>query len=482
MQIDEGVIRSVVQEVLDALERTGAAGSVGPTIITPGSAPKGPLPPGVFENVDDAVAAARRAHEQLIGLTLERRKEIIAALRRAGLTHAAELARRTVEETKLGRVEDKIAKFKVVAEKTPGPEILEPRAVTGDHGLTVTELAPFGVCVAVTPVTHPVPTLLNNAISMVSAGNGVVFNAHPASKGVFADAIGLFNRAIQDAGGPPNLLTCVKEPTIETGQALFHHKGVNLILVTGGPGVVKEALRAPKRAICAGPGNPPVVVDETADISRAARDIIVGGSFDNNVLCTAEKEIFVVGSVADQLIHEMLQRGCVQLTPVQIDALARVAFDHTDGGHPRVSRDLVGRCADVLGRAIGLEVPPSTRLLIGETSFDHVFVQGEQLMPFMPIVRVRDVHEAIDKAIAAEHGFRHTCMIHSKNIEHMHIFAKRANCSIFVKNGPNLAGLGAGGEGYTSFSIAGTTGEGITTARTFSRERRCALVDYFRIV
>jgi acyl-CoA reductase-like NAD-dependent aldehyde dehydrogenase len=387
-----------------------------------------------------------------------------------------------VRETGMGRVDHKERKFELVARKTPGIEILRPECFTGDRGMTVDELAPFGVVAAVTPRTHPAPTLVNNAISLLAAGNSAVFNAHPASKGVFAYAVEGLNEAIRAAGGPANLISCIGSPTIETGQALFAQRGVALILVTGGPGVVREALRAPKRAICAGPGNPPVVVDETADLGKAAASIVDGGAFDNNVLCIGEKQVLAVDAIVDRLIDELVDRGCRAIGAREIERLTQTVFARDERGRPTPRPEWMGRDAAVMARAIGVEARGDPPLLVGETPFDHPFVQREQMMPFMPIVRCRNAEEAIDRAIESEHGYRHTAVIHSLDIRRLHDFARRARTTILVKNGSSAAGLASGGEGTTSFSIAGTTGEGLTTARTFTRPRRCTLVDYFRIV
>jgi acyl-CoA reductase-like NAD-dependent aldehyde dehydrogenase len=382
----------------------------------------------------------------------------------------------------MGRVPHKIQKFEVVARETPGVEDLQQTAWSGDHGLTVVEMAPFGVVAAVTPSTHPVPTTVNNAISLISAGNSAVFAPHPRAKNISAVGIQLLNRAIVSAGGPPNLLVSTHEPTIESAQALFTHNDVDLLLVTGGGGVVSAAMQAPKRAICAGPGNPPVVVDETADLVKAAADTVAGGAFDNNILCIGEKEVFVVQTVADEFKRNVLANNCFELDRGQIEKLTQTAFPTDAQGNWGMNRDLVGRNASVLADAIGVSVPVETEMLIGEVEFGHPFVMREQMMPFLPIVRVPDVNTGIDMAIEAEHDYKHTAVMHSKNVENMTNMARKCKCTLFIKNGPSTAGLGAGGEGYTSFSIATPTGEGVTSARTFTRQRRCTLVDFFRIV
>ena len=492
-QINESDIRGVVENVLkrimngDAQVAPGAAKTVSPSPAQPQTSVRRSssnirFGRGTFETVDQAVDAAAEAFRVLNASTIEQRNKIIGAIRKCGKDYARDIAQRTLEETGMGRLEDKVAKTMTAAEGTPGTEDLGTHAWSGDNGLTTVEMAPYGVISAVTPSTHPVPTMINNAISMIAAGNSVVFAPHPGAKNVFLYALGLINDAIVQAGGPDNLLTCVAEPTIEKAQELFYHQGSRLLVVTGGPGVVSAAMKVPKKVIAAGPGNPPVVVDESADISQAVSDIIEGGGFENNILCTAEKEVFVVDRVFDVFMREMANQGMVKLESHQIDALANEAFQRGKGGNPVVNRKYVGRNASVLAEAAGVRVSDDVRLLFGETDANHVFVQEEQMMPFIPIVRVPDVNRAIDLAIEAEGGCLHTAMIHSRNISNMHQMARRVNTTIFVKNGSSLAGLGVGGEGTPTFTIATPTGEGVTTARSFTRSRRCTLKRFFHIV
>ncbi|HCF60649.1 MAG TPA: aldehyde dehydrogenase EutE [Myxococcales bacterium] len=434
---------------------------------------------GIFEDVDSAVAAARDAHEQLLRLDLETRGKMIQAMREVTARNAEDLSRRAVEETKLGRVEDKIQKNLLVAWKTPGIEILRPISYTGDHGLTLIERAPFGVIAGITPTTNPTETILCNAIGMLAGGNTVVFNVHPSAKRVSRYHVEMLNDAIVAAGGPENCICSVAEPTIESSQALMKHKGTRLVVVTGGPAVVKTAMASGKRAICAGPGNPPCVVDETAHIDRAGREIVKSASFDNNVICILEKEIFAVASIADRLKEAMCAHGAYEVKGEAIRRLEKLVVAE-DGAHP--SKDWVGRDAAKIARAAGIDVPEKTRLLLAEVDAMHPFVQAELLMPVMGFVRVPTVDDAIACALQAEHGFGHTATMHSTNIDNLSRMARAVNTSIFVKNGGALAGLGVDGEGYTSFTIASPTGEGITTALSFTRERRCSLKDSFRIV
>jgi acyl-CoA reductase-like NAD-dependent aldehyde dehydrogenase len=484
--MDEREIAEIIERVRGrlAVAGDGRAGTALQAAAELSAADAAELGEGIFASVDEAVAAAGRAFRAFRDHGLAARKEVIESVRRSMLEHAEPLARMAHRETGLGRYEDKAVKNRLVASKAPGPEDLEVQAVSGDAGMMVIEWAPFGVVAAITPVTNPTSTIINNTISIVSAGNAVVFNAHPNARACSAEAIRLINRAIVAAGGPPDLVTGVATPTIDSARALMAHPGVRVLLVTGGPAVVREALRTDKRAITAGPGNPPAVVDQTADIERAARDIIRGASFDNNVVCTDEKVVLVVDSVADHLLRAMGQNGAYLLKEHELRRLERVIFKELgEPGKPGVMNPAwIGQdAARILGE-IGGHPEPAPRLLVADVPRDHSLAWTEQMMPVLPVVRVSTVDQAIDLAVRMEHGFHHTASIHSTNVETITRMARAMNCSIFVANGPNLAGLGGGGEGFTSFSIASPTGDGMTRPRTFSRERRVTVVGAMRIV
>jgi acyl-CoA reductase-like NAD-dependent aldehyde dehydrogenase len=439
---------------------------------------------GVFPTVEAAFAAAREAFQSFQRVPLEKRHAIVESVRQIMREHVEEISKLGVEETGLGRWEDKVKKNLLVTNKTPGPEILRPEAWSGDHGLMITEPAPYGVIGSITPSTNPSETVINNGIGMVSAGNAVVFNAHPSARRVTLRTLSLFNEAVVRAGGPLNLLVTCAEPSIETAQEVMRTKGIRLLVVTGGAGVVQAAFASGKKVIAAGPGNPPVVVDETADIAKAGRDTTASASLDNNIICTSEKETFCVESVIDTLLQEMVKAGCYLMTREQAAAMRQeVLLEDRGPGKPGViRRELIGKSAHVLLARIGVQVGEGVRLAIFKADVDDPLVWTEQLMPVYPVVPVRDCDEGIDLAVRAEHGFGHTASMFSRNIDKLSEMARRINTSIFIKNGPNYAGLGFGGEGYTSFTIASPTGEGLTNARHFSRYRRCTLVDHFRIV
>ncbi|GGK30364.1 aldehyde dehydrogenase [Caldalkalibacillus thermarum] len=450
---------------------------------------------GVFNHMEDAIEASYRAQMEFVKhFQLKDREKIITAIREAVVREKEVLARKVYEETKIGRYEDKVAKHELAALKTPGTEDLKTEAFSGDNGLTIVERAPYGLIGAVTPVTNPTETIINNAIGMLAAGNAVVFNVHPSSKRSCAYAVQLINKAITEAGGPHHLVTMVKEPTLDTLQTLIDSPKVKLLVGTGGPGLVQTLLKSGKKAIGAGAGNPPVIVDDTADLEHAARSIIEGAAFDNNLLCIAEKEVFVLESVADDLIFHMLNHGAYMLGQHEVEQVMAFALEEQGNEqnrgcgfnpqrHYQVSKDWIGQDARLFLEHIGVQPPTEVKLLICDVEFDHPFVQLEQMMPVLPIVRVKTLDEAIEKAVMAEHGNRHTAIMHSKNVDHLTKFARAIQTTLFVKNASSLAGVGYGGEGHTTMTIAGPTGEGVTSAKTFTRERRCVLAEGgFRII
>jgi acyl-CoA reductase-like NAD-dependent aldehyde dehydrogenase len=478
--IDPKQIQQIVENVVARLATEGHAAPARPRPGVPVAPNEIDYSPGmgIFKTLDEAVAAAQRGYEELHRTHLKVRERMIEEMRISLRDNVDLLSEWAVRETGLGRVSDKKIKNRLVIDKTPGPEFLEPLAYSGDDGLMLVERAPYGVIGAITPTTNPTETIICNGIGMVAGCNAVVFNPHPYAKGCCAKTVNLMNEASIRAGGPGNVLTMVAEPTLDTATALMKHKGIRLLVVTGGPGVVQAAMASGKKAICGGPGNPPCVVDETADLDRAGQGAVAGHSLDNNIICTAEKEVIAVDRIADQLKVKMCEHGAFLLPPALLKRLESVVLHD---GHP--NKDWVGKDASKILARIDHPVTGDPRTILVEVdSEQHPFVQNEMLMPVLPLVRVRDVNEGIAMAKRVEHNYRHTAVIYSKNIEALHTMARVMDCSIFVKNAPNFAGLGYGGEGYTSFTIASPTGEGLTTVRNFTRERRCTLKEYFRIV
>ncbi len=433
------------------------------------------------DTAEEAIANAKAAQKELIKLPLEKRGRFIEAMRKAALNNAEYLARLANEETGYGRVPDKIAKNTLAAEKTPGIEDLHAQAFTGDYGLTLVEAAPYGVIGSITPSTNPTSTVINNSISMIAAGNAVVFNPHPAAKRASQEAMRILNEAIVAAGGPCCLITTVKEPTLESGKTIMESRDIPLLSVTGGEAVVSVAMRTGKKVIAAGPGNPPVIVDDTADIKKAAKDIVDGASFDNNVVCIAEKEVFAYATIIDELVAQMQQNGAYLVSGADIDKIVNTVLVKQNDTYV-INRKYVGRNAAVILKDSGVSYTGDPRLVVARVDKNHPFVRTEMLMPVLGICSVKDIDEAVEEALCAEQGRQHSAMIHSTNIKHLTYAAAALNTTVFVKNAPSYAGLGFQAEGYTTLTIATPTGEGLTSAKSFTRARRCVLHGDLRIV
>jgi len=457
MSANEQLIRDIVKEVMAKL-----------TLSSEPAENK-----GVFTDMNDAVEAAKKAQKYIHRMSMDQREHIISNIRRRTMENAELLARMGVEETKMGNVGHKLLKHRLVAENTPGTEDITTTAWSGDRGLTLTEMGPFGVIGAITPCTNPSETILCNTIGMLAGGNTVVFNPHPAAIKTSIFAINLINEASLEAGGPENIACTVAKPTLDTSKIMMKHKDIQLLVATGGTGVVTEVLSSGRRGIGAGAGNPPALVDETADVRKAAEDIINGCTFDNNLPCIAEKEVVALASVTDELIHYMIsEQGCYLISDTEQKKLLDTVFING-----QLNRACVGRDAKTLLHMIGVSVPDNIRCIIFEGPKEHPLIAEELMMPILGIVRATDFEDAVEQSVWLEHGNRHSAHIHSKNVDHITHYAKAIDTAILVKNAPSYAALGFGGEGYCTFTIASRTGEGLTSAKSFTKSRRCVMSD-----
>lgn len=427
---------------------------------------------GVFEDMKDAVTAAQKASETMDKLSMDTKEKIISNIRRKTIEYADIMAQMAVEETGMGNVGDKILKHQLLAEKTPGTEDIQTQVWSGDRGITLVEMGPYGVIASLSPSTNPSETILCNSIGMIAGGNTVVFNPHPGAVKVSNFAVHLVNEASLEAGGPNNIATSVFRPTNDTGDYIMQHDDIELIVATGGPGVVKKILSSGKRGIGAGAGNPPVLVDETADMKQAAKDIVNGAVFDNNLPCIAEKEIVAVDKIVDELVYYLVENGCYVINKDEQDRLMEVVFNNK-----RLNRDLVGKDARTILSKIGVNAPENIRCIIFEGEKDNPLISQELMMPILGIVRAKDIDDAIEKSVWLEHGNRHSAHMHSKNVDNLTRFGKIIDTAIFVKNAPSYAAIGFGGEGFCTYTIASKTGEGLTSARSFTKQRRCVLAD-----
>jgi propionaldehyde dehydrogenase len=464
MEINKDLIKIIAEQVVAQIEKNG--------VSEPTNVSKAGID-GIFEDVNAAVDAAFQAQKELESISLEKRGEMISAIRKIARENVEMLASMELKETGMGNYEHKIAKHFMIIDLTPGIEDILPEVFTGDNGLTLIERRPFGVGGCIVPSTAPSVTVIHNSICMIASGNSAVISPHPGGKNTSLKVVELINQAIKEVGGPENVITTFREASIKNAEVLMKHPKIAFLLATGGPGVVKAVLSSGKKAIGAGAGNPPVLVDETADIPKAAKDIVAGNSFENCIQCIGEKEVLVVDSVADELISEMTKNGAYLLKdPNQIEKLTNLVT--LENGAP--NKKYIGKDAAIILRDMGISVDDDIKNIIYEVPADHITVVEEYLMPILPIVRVKNVDEGIDLAVSIEGGRRHTAVIHSKNVDNMARYAKAISTTILVKNGSSFCGSGMGGEGYTTASIAGPTGEGMTTPRTFTRQQRCALI------
>ena len=458
MPVSESMVQEIVQQVMAKMQIADAPAE---------------KQHGVFKDMNDAIEAAKKSQEIVHKMSMDQREKIISCIRKKIKENAEIMARMGVEETKMGNVGDKILKHHLVADKTPGTEAITTTAWSGDRGLTLVEMGPFGVIGAITPCTNPSETVLCNTMGMLAGGNTVVFNPHPAAVKTSLYAVNLVNEASLEQGGPGNIAVSVENPTLDTSSVMMKHKDIHLLVATGGPGVVTAVLSSGKRGIGAGAGNPPALVDETADIRKAARDIVNGCTFDNNLPCIAEKEVVAVSSIMDELMHYMLtENDCYLASKEEQDKLVEVVLA---GG--KLNRKCVGRDARTLLSMIGVDAPANIRCIIFEGPKEHPLITTELMMPILGIVRARDFEDAVEQAVWLEHGNRHSAHIHSKNVDRITTYAKAIDTAIVVKNGPSYASLGFGSEGYATFTIASRTGEGLTCASTFTKRRRCIMED-----
>src|SRR6266478_728658 len=264
--INETLIRDVVAEVLGRLGQAPARKSA-PAAL-PGGAKEscgcgnghagaqrvGRDKHGVFQDANEACAAAQAGFLQLREKGVAARAKVVEIVKRMTDANAVEWGRIELEETKIGRLDHKIEKLKII-KLVPGVEWLHPDGRSGDHGIMLEEYTPFGVVAAITPSTHSIPTLSGNIVNIVAAGNAVVFNAHPAAAKCAAVAVRAYNEAIYRETGIDNIACIIESPSLDSFKAMCAHEAVRLLCVTGGPGVVQAAMQTGKRAICAGPGN-----------------------------------------------------------------------------------------------------------------------------------------------------------------------------------------------------------------------------------
>ncbi|MYB92228.1 aldehyde dehydrogenase family protein [Candidatus Poribacteria bacterium] len=468
-QIDEKQIEEIVSQVLKTLQQGGST-AVQPTPLSAGASSSSRA--GVFATAAEAIAAAKTAQAAFVKLGFAKRREIIEAIKAVSLANAERLAGLAVQDTNMGNAAHKVMKNEGAVTLSPGVEDLISEAISGDSGTLLIEYVPFGVINSITPTTNPTSTVINHAIIMLSAGNAIVFSPHPNARDCTEETMHVINEAIIKAGAPPNLLTSVANASLRTAKEIMEHPDIAMLVATGGASVVKAALSSGKKTIAAGPGNPPAIIDETADVEEAAKHVIAGTSFDNNLLCIGEKALFVIESVANETVRELTQNGGHLLNASQREALEAVVTEKGES-----NKEYIGKDATTILNAAGITAPAQTVAIVVEVPADHDFVINEYLMPILPVVRCQDFDEALAGAVRAEGGRGHTAVLHTNNTQRMTQFNKAMDCSVTVINAPSYASCGLEGEGFLAMTIAGPTGEGFTRPRTFTRQRRLTIAN-----
>ena len=466
-QIDEKQIEEIVSQVLKTLQQGGST-AVQPTLSTGVSSSRA----GVFATAAEAIAAAKTAQAAFVKLGFAKRREIIEAIKEVSLANAKRLADLAVQDTNMGSAAHKVMKNEGAVTLSPGVDDLLSEAISGDSGTLLIEYVPFGVINSITPTTNPTSTVINHAIVMLSAGNSVVFSPHPNARDCTEETMHVINEAIVKVGAPANLLTSVANASLRTAKEIMEHPDIAMLVATGGASVVKAALSSGKKTIAAGPGNPPAIIDETADVQEAAKHVIAGTSFDNNLLCIGEKALFVIESIADETVRELTQNGGCLLNASQCEALEAVVTEKGES-----NKEYIGKDATTILSAAGITAPAQTVAIVVEVAADHDFVINEYLMPILPVVRCNDFDEALAGAVRAEGGRGHTAVLHTNNTQRITQFNKVMDCSVVVINAPSYASCGLEGEGFLAMTIAGPTGEGFTRPRTFTRQRRLTIAN-----
>ena len=467
-QIDEKQIEEIVSQVLKTLQQGGST-AVPPTLSVGASSSSRA---GVFATAAEAIAAAKTAQAAFVKLEFAKRREIIEAIKAVSLANAERLADLAVQDTNMGNAAHKVMKNEGAVTLSPGVDDLISEAISGDSGTLLIEYVPFGVINSITPTTNPTSTVINHAIIMLSAGNSVVFSPHPNARDCTEETMHVINEAIVKAGAPPNLLTSVANASLRTAKEIMEHPDIAMLVATGGASVVRAALSSGKKTIAAGPGNPPAIIDETADVQEAAKHVIAGTSFDNNLLCIGEKALFVIESVANETVRGLTENGGHLLNASQREALEAVVTENGES-----NKEYIGKDATTILNAAGLTAPAQTVAIVVEVPADHDFVINEYLMPILPVVRCRDFDEALAGAVRAEGGRGHTAVLHTNNTKRITQFNKVMDCSVVVINAPSYASCGLEGEGFLAMTIAGPTGEGFTRPRTFTRQRRLTIAN-----
>ena len=428
--------------------------------------------------IDDLVAKAKVAEEEYLKLDQEQVNSIVKAMAMAGLEHHMELAKLAVEETRRGIYEDKITKNMFATEyiyhsikydKTVG--------VIGENEEEgYCEIAePVGIIAGVTPVTNPTSTTMFKSLIAAKTRNVIIFGFHPSAQKCSTRAAQILREAAVKAGAPENCILWIEEPSILATNTLMHHPGVNLILATGGTGMVKAAYSCGKPALGVGPGNVPCYIDKTAKLKTSVNDLVMSKSFDNGMICASEQSVIVDREIHEEFEDLMKKAGCYFLSQEETDKLRSSMFISKEGNSCALNNDIVGKSPYLIAKGAGIEVPEDTKVLVlheNGVGIEYPFSK-EKLSPVLAYYVVENEDEGIEltEKLIEFGGLGHSAVIHSENEETILKFSEKVKVGRIIVNSPSTHG--AIGDIYNtnmpSLTLGcGTFGGNSTTANVSS--------------
>ncbi len=419
------------------------------------------------EYVEGLVEKARAAQKQIENYTQEQVDALCREIARTVYDNAEMLAKMAVEETRMGVYENKVAKNKgkarVIWNDLKGKKSVGIINRYPEQGI-IEVAKPMGVVAAITPTTNPIVTPMCNAMFAVKGRNAIIVGPHPRSRECSTKTVELINERLAKLGAPENLIQCVPEPTMEISGLLM--KTCDVVLATGGPGVVKAAYSSGKPSYGVGAGNVQCILDDDVDYAKTVPMIIEGRIFDNGIICSGEQNAITPAAKADELIAEYKKNGGVLVDdPAQIDALREAMFP---GGV--MNKDLVGQSALKVAEAAGIKVPSDTRVLLVKAPAygKEDYFSKEKMCPVMSLYTYNTWEEAIaiaDANLAVE-GRGHSVAIHSNNQEHIEAAAEVLPVSRFLIN--QVCATNNGGSLFNSLSATTTLGCGSWGGNTIS--------------
>ena len=401
----------------------------------------------VKEMIDSLVEKAKKASEEYLKLNQEQVDNIVKAMSMAGLEHHMELAKMAVEETKRGIYEDKITKnmfateyiyHSIKYEKTVG-------IIDENEEEDYAEIAePVGIIAGVTPVTNPTSTTMFKSIISAKTRNVIIFGFHPSAQKCSSKAAQILRDAAVKAGAPENCILWIEEPSIEATRALMNHPDVNLILATGGTGMVRSAYSCGKPALGVGPGNVPCYIDKTAKLKTSVNDLVMSKSFDNGMICASEQAVLVDDEIVEEFEKLMKEAGCYFVNEEEKQKLANSMFDYTEEYGYKLKSNIPGQYPYDIAKNAGFEIPKETKVIVvPETGIgrDYPFSK-EKLSPVLTYYIVKDADEGIAKSeqLIEFGGLGHSAVIHSENQDDILKFSETVKAGRIIVNSPSTHG------------------------------------------